>query len=242
MTQYVYGKNVVKQLLKSERKIHEILIVEGLKDRELIQQVEHARLPLKRMSRKKMDALFQNEHHQGVAAKIDEFKSYTLTEVLEAIPAGKQPLLILLDGIKDPHNLGAILRSADCVGADGIILGKHRSVPLNSTVAKVSTGAIDMVKVAYVSNLSQTLKQLKEQGFWVAAADAQNAQDYRSADYNVPLVLVIGSEGEGISPLVRKMCDYAIALPMAGSITSLNASVACAVLLYEIYAQRHPLK
>lgn len=242
MTQYVYGKNMIRQLLSADRRIYEIIMSDTLKDQNLKALIGEKRIVMKIMSRKKMDALFRGENHQGIAAKIDAYKSYELDEILAAIPEGKIPLLVMLDGLKDPHNLGAILRSADCVGVDGILLGKHRSVSLTPTVAKVSTGAIDTVKVAYVNNLTQTCKELKQRGFWIVGADAQNARDYRSGQYDVPLVLVIGSEGEGISPLVRKHCDYAVSLPMEGTITSLNASVACAVLLYEIYARRHPLK
>lgn len=128
------------------------------------------------------------------------------------------------------------------MNADGIIIGKHRSVQLTPTVAKVSTGAIDTVKVATVTNLSQTLKQLKKEGYWVVGADIENARDYREGQYDLPLVLVIGSEGFGISDLVKKQCDYMIALPMAGSVTSLNASVAAGILMYEIYSKRHPVK
>lgn len=241
MTQYVYGKNVIKQLLASDKKIHEVILLDTLKDRELLHAIKEKRIPVKTMGRKKMDAFLKQENHQGIAAKIDDYKTYSLEELLAGVPEGKQPLLVMLDGLEDPHNLGAILRTADCVGVDGILLGKHRSVSLTPTVAKVSTGAIDTVKVAVVNNLSQTLDQLKKQGFWVAGADAHDAIDYRRGQYDVPLVLVIGSEGFGISPLVRKHCDYAISLPMEGSVTSLNASVACAVLLYEIHAQRHPL-
>lgn len=241
MSQYVYGKNVVKQLLSTDKKIYEIILLDTLKDKELQSSIKSRNIPTRTMGRKKMDAFLKNENHQGIAAKIDDYKTYELDEILADIPEGKQPLLLMLDGLEDPHNLGAILRSADCVGVDGIILGKHRSVSLTPTVAKVSTGAIDTVKVAVVNNLSQTLDGLKKKGFWVAGADAHDAIDYRKGQYDVPLVLVIGSEGFGISPLVRKHCDYAISLPMEGSVTSLNASVACAVLLYAIHAQRHPL-
>lgn len=241
MTQYVYGKNVVKQLLSSDKKIYEVLMLDTLKDKEFEIEVKQKQIPMKVLGRKKMDAFLNNSTHQGIAAKIDDYKTYEMDQILEAIPSGKQPLLLMLDGLEDPHNLGAILRTCDCIGVDGVIIGKHRSVSLTPTVAKVSTGAIDTVKVAMVNNLSQTLQNLKKQGYWVAGADAHNAQDYRQAQYDVPLVLIIGSEGFGISPLVRKHCDYAISLPMQGSVTSLNASVACAVLLYQIHAQRNPL-
>lgn len=241
MTQYVYGKNVIRQLLEQDKKIYEVILLDTLKEKELEQEVRRKKIPMKQMGRKKMDALFQNANHQGVAAKIDDYKTYEIEDILRAIPEGKTPLLVMLDGLEDPHNLGAILRTCDCVGVDGVLIGKHRSVSLTPTVAKVSTGAIDTVKVAIVNNLSQTLQKLKKEGFWVAGADAHNAMDYRRGQYDVPLVLVIGSEGAGISPLVRKHCDYAISLPMEGTVTSLNASVACAILLYQIHAQRNPL-
>ena len=178
---------------------------------------------------------------QGIAAKIDDYKTYTIEELVAGVPKGKTPLFVMLDELEDPHNLGAILRTCDCVGVDGVIIGKHRGVKLTPTVAKVSTGAIDTVKVAVVTNLAQTLKGLKKEGFWVAGADFDNSQDYRQASYDMPLVLVVGSEGFGISPLVKKNCDFFVRLPMEGSVSSLNASVACAVLLYQIYAQRNPL-
>lgn len=242
MSQYVYGKNVVRQLLQDNKKIHEILMMEGLKEKELEKLIQSRKIPIRVMNRKAMDKVLNASNHQGIAASIDEYKVYSIDEITASIPKGKMPLLIMLDGLEDPHNLGAILRTADCVNADGIIIGKHRSVQLTPTVAKVSTGAIDTVKVATVTNLSQTLKQLKKEGYWVVGADIENARDYREGQYDLPLVLVIGSEGFGISDLVKKQCDYMIALPMAGSVTSLNASVAAGILMYEIYSKRHPVK
>ena len=240
MTQWVYGKNVVRQLLNDQKKIYEIWIAEGSRDKELEALIKQAKIPVKVMGRKQMDARLEGRH-QGFAACIDEYKTYEIDEVLQAVPEGKLPLLIMLDGIEDPHNLGAILRTADAVGADGVIIGKNRSVGLTPTVAKVSTGAIDTVKVSVVTNLSKTLQYLKTKGFWVIGADMDRSQDYRSAHYDVPIVLVVGSEGFGISNLVRKNCDYCVHLPMAGTITSLNASVSCSILLYEIYSQRNPI-
>lgn len=241
MTQYVYGKNVVRQLLEQHKKIYEIIMLDTLKEKNLHADIMAQKIPVKVVGRKKMDALLKCDNHQGIAAKIDDYKTYEIEDILQAIPRDKTPLLVMLDGLEDPHNLGAILRTCDCIGVDGVIIAKHRSVSLTPTVAKVSTGAIDTIKVAMVSNLSQTLQNLKKQGFWVAGADAKDAMDYRLGQYDVPLVLVIGSEGFGISPLVRKHCDYAISLPMEGSVTSLNASVACAILLYQIHAKRNPI-
>ncbi len=237
MGQFVYGKNVVRQLLEDEKKIYEVILMEGFRDKELEDVIKSNNIKCTYMNRKKMDAKLEG-NHQGVAAFIDEYKTYSIDEIVDAIPEGKMPLLVMLDGLEDPHNLGAILRTCDCIGVDGVIIGKHRSASLTPTVAKVSTGAIDSVKVACVTNLSKTLQQLKTKGFWVAGADIENAQDYRSPAYDSPLVLVIGSEGFGISPLVKKNCDFCIKLPMLGKVTSLNASVACGILLYEVYASR----
>lgn len=241
MTQYVYGKNVVKQLIKDHKKIYEVIKIQGLQDKEMDQLLHSSKIQIKELSRKHMDAMFKGDVHQGIAAKIDDYKTYDIEDILHDIPEGKTPLLVMLDGLEDPHNLGAILRTADAVGVDGIIIAKNRSVKLTPTVAKVSTGAIDTVKVSVVTNLSQTLKQLKDKGFWIAGADMEKSIDYRHGDYTSPLVLVIGSEGFGISPLVKKQCDFIVRLPMEGTISSLNASVACGILLYQIYQQRHPL-
>lgn len=241
MTQYVYGKNVVKQLLNDHKKIYEVLMAEGSKDTALEAEIKGAKIPLKIMGKKKMDSLLQAQNHQGIAALIDDYKTYELEELLEAIPRDKTPLLVMLDGLEDPHNLGAILRTCDCVGVDGVIIGKHRNVKLTPTVAKVSTGAIDTVKVSMVTNLAQSIKYLKKQGYWIVGADLDKSRDYREGQYDVPLVLVVGSEGFGISSLVKKNCDYCVRLPMCGSVTSLNASVATGILLYQIHANRHPL-
>lgn len=241
MTQYVYGKNVVKQLLSEDKKIYEIMMAEGVKDAALEADIKAQKIPCKVMGKKKMDQLLQAQNHQGIAALIDDYKTYELEEILEGIPKGKMPLLVMLDGLEDPHNLGAILRTCDCVGVDGVIIGKHRNVKLTPTVAKVSTGAIETVKVSVVTNLAQSLKYLKKQGYWIAGAGFENSRDYREGQYDVPLVLVVGSEGFGMSALVEKNCDYTVRLPMEGSVSSLNASVACGILLYQVHAQRHPL-
>lgn len=238
MAQYVYGKNVVKQLLKDGKKIHELLIVDGMKDRELEQAIKNARINVKVVGKKKMDQILNADNHQGVAALIDDYKLYSIEEVVSSIKKDKLPLLLMLDGIEDPHNLGAMLRTCDAIGVDGVIIGKHRSVGLTPTVAKVSTGAIETVKVAQVTNLVKTMEYLKKQGYWIVGTDLENSRDYVEGTYDVPLVIVIGNEGSGISPLVRKNCDYCISMPMVGSVQSLNASVACGVILYEVFNKR----
>lgn len=237
MTQFVYGKNVVKQLLIDKKKIYQIIISDNFKDNELLSLIYKSGINYSKAGKKKLDQLSEFQNHQGVIAEIDGYH-YAQLEDITSNPKGKYPLIVMLDGIEDPHNLGAILRTCDAINVDGVIIGKHRSVSLNPTVAKVSTGAIDYVPVCQVTNLSKTLSQLKKQGFWVAGTDMTNAKNYRDADYDSPLVLVIGSEGFGISDLVKKNCDYFISLPMEGHVTSLNASVACGILLYEIFSSR----
>lgn len=201
--------------------------------------IEH-RIPVEYIDAKKMDQLAQG-NHQGAMIEIDDFKTYTLSEILAS--AKEDTILVLLDGLEDPHNLGAILRSADAAGIDGIILPKHRSVSLTPTVAKVSTGAIDTVKTTEVTNLNQTIKDLKKLGFWIYGTDmGKGAVDYRTVDYKGKIALVIGSEGDGISRLVKENCDYIVTLPMHGSVQSLNASVAAGILFYEVLNQRFPKK
>lgn len=237
----VYGKNTVLQLMKDRRKIKQIFLGENIKLPELESEAKKNRIPVKICSRKELDQLTGGGIHQGVAVETEDYKTKTIEEVLNRIPQGKLPLLVMLDGLEDPHNLGAILRTCDAVGADGVIIGKHRSVGLTATVAKVSTGAINTVPVAQVTNLTQTLKMLKQKGYWVCGTDMKNAVDYRRGKYDTPLVLVIGSEGFGVSKLVKSECDYMVSLPMAGQVSSLNASVACGILLYEIYSKRNPV-
>ncbi|NLZ76224.1 MAG: 23S rRNA (guanosine(2251)-2'-O)-methyltransferase RlmB [Erysipelotrichia bacterium] len=241
MTQLVYGKNVVLNLLKKNKEIDFLYIQKSRNDDDVLYLAKKNNISYKIVDRKVLDNLV-NGNHQGYVAQIKEYKTYTIEEIIESIPQGKQPLLVALDGLEDPHNLGAILRTAACVGVDGVIFEKNRSVSLNSTVAKVSVGAIDIVKVARVTNLTQTLNKLKDEGYWVVGTDTKDAVDYRSVDYSMPVVLVIGSEGKGMRRLVKENCDIKVMLPMEGDIGSLNASVACAVLLYQIYSQRFPLK
>jgi len=241
MAQYVYGKNVVIQMLKDHKKIYELYVMENSKNDEIINLAKKDSVRTIFISKKEMDKMVL-DRHQGVIAKIDDYKLYNLDELIDSIEDDRLPLLVMLDGLEDPHNLGAILRTCDAIGADGVIIMKNRSVTLSPTVAKVSVGAIDTVKVAQVTNLTTTIKELKKRGYWVCGADNNQALDYRSVDYNVPLVIVIGSEGFGISRLVRENLDYSVKLPMVGKISSLNASVATGVLLYQIYDKRHPLK
>ena len=239
MSQYSYGKNVVRSLLNNQKEILTLYIQLGRKDDEIEKLARKQNVPIIYANRKEMDSLVDG-NHQGYIAEIKDYRLYSLDEITSAIPEGKLPLLVALDGIQDPHNLGAVLRTMDCVGGDGVIIEKNRSVSLNGTVAKVSVGAIDTVKVAQVTNLAQTLNRLKEQGYWIVGTDMTDAQDYRTLKYDMPVVLVIGAEGTGMRRLIAETCDFKVKLPMEGEFDSLNASVACGILLYQIYSQRFP--
>lgn len=240
MSQYVYGKNVVSSMLKDRREILTLYLLEGRKDIETVSLAKSQNIRIKYVSKAELDRLVSG-NHQGYVAEVREYKTYTIEEITDSIPEGKLPLIVALDSLQDPHNLGAILRTMSCVGGDGVIIEKNRSVSLNGTVAKVSVGAIDKVKVAQVTNLAQTLRKLKDMGYWVIGTDVNQAQDYRRIRYDIPVVLVIGAEGTGMRRLIGETCDLKVKLPMEGDIGSLNASVACGILLYQIYSRRFPL-
>lgn len=242
MRQYIYGKNTVFESLKGSKPVYQVYMMKNVKDDKIMKFAQQKGAQVQIVAHKGvLNDLVGNVVHQGIVAQVEGYDYYSVNEILAAIPKEKQPLLLMLDGLEDPHNLGAILRTCDAVEVDGVIIGKNRSVGLTPTVAKVSTGAIDHVKVAQVTNLSRTLDDLKKQGFWVVGCDLDESQDYRAIDYNMPVVIVVGSEGFGISRLVKSHCDMNVILPMNGHVTSLNASVATAVILYQVYNSRHPL-
>lgn len=180
--------------------------------------------------------------HQGIAAYIAPYE-YTEFDDFLASQKTKEALstVLILDGLEDPHNLGSILRTADASGVDGVIIPKRRSVALTQTVVKASTGAIEHVPVIRVTNLAQTIEELKDNGYWVVGTEAENATDYREMDAAMPLAIVIGSEGQGMSRLVKDKCDFYIKIPMVGHVNSLNASVAASLMMYEVYRKRHQI-
>ena len=240
MGQYIYGRNTIRSALKND-KIAKIFIQSNSQDFSIVKECQKKDVPIQFVSSHELDEMVHGVH-QGVVAIIkQDYAFVSLDELLHKTKKHEHPLLIMLDGINDPHNLGAILRSADSFGADGIIVGKHNQVGLTATVAKVSTGAIDYVPVAQVGNLNQAIRQLKKEGFWIVSSDGSATLDYRQVDYKMPMVLIIGSEGEGVSKLVLENGDFIVRIPMCGSVNSLNASVATAVLLAEIYNNRFPL-
>jgi 23S rRNA (guanosine2251-2'-O)-methyltransferase len=242
---YIIGKNPVMEALRSERDINKILIAESSQRGQmqpLIQLAKEANVIVQFVPKKKIDQI-SDENHQGVLAYVAAYQYAEIDDLFAAAEKRNEaPFFLLLDEIEDPHNLGSIMRTADAVGAHGIIIPKRRAVGLTATVAKASTGAIEHIPVVRVTNMARTIDELKERGIWIAGTDASGKQDYRQFDGTLPLGLVIGSEGKGMGRLVRDKCDFLINLPMAGKVTSLNASVAAALLMYEVYRGRHPLE
>jgi len=238
--EWIVGRNPVIEALKSGRPVHKLLIAKGEKEGsviKIIQMAKDAGIPIQEADRRKMDQTVPGETHQGVIAQVAAYAYAELSDVLAAAEGKPNALVILLDGLQDPHNLGSILRTAHAVGADGVVIPKRRSVGLTATVAKTSAGAIEHVPVCRVSNLNQTLAILKEHGFWAMAADMAGDRSLYEADMKGRLAIVVGSEGEGVSRLVRENCDFVISIPMVGDMSSLNASVATGVILYEILRQ-----
>ncbi len=243
--QIIVGTNSVTEALKAERKIFQIYLAEGVNPtrvNSLVSLAKERNVNVKSVPATELEQIVGDTSHQGVAAVVEDYAYVQFEDLLNRVKQGKKlPLIIMLDKLEDPHNLGAIIRTADAVAADGIIIPNKRSVGLTTTVAKVSVGAIEHVPVSQVTNLVQTVDRLKKEGFWVVGADASGDQIYTDIDYNMPICLVIGGEGRGISQLLLKNCDFVAKLPMAGHVNSLNASVATSIFLYEIFRQREYL-
>jgi len=237
---YIYGRNTCLNRLQKEQDVLKIFIQDGLKNPLILDAIKDKQYEV--VSKSKLERLCGNENHQGIVCLIESYEYLPFEELVRRTNDEEYPLIVMLDGVNDPHNLGAIMRTCEAIGCKSIICPKHNSVGLTSVVAKVSTGAIEKVRVACVTNLTNTLKTLKEQGFWVVGAEASGDIDYRKVDYKTKIVLVLGSEGFGISRLVFEQCDFKISLPMVGTINSLNVSNAAAILLYQIFSNRNPVK
>lgn len=237
----IIGRNAVTELIKSGREIDTLYVVRGEKGGsvgKIIGECREKGAVIKEVDRKKLDFMCGQANHQGVAAICAAHDYSTVDEILAvAEERGEAPFIVVCDGIEDPHNLGAIIRTAEAAGVHGIIIPKRRSASLNYTVGKTSAGALEYMKVARVSNLASTLDDLKEKGMWVYGAD-MGGEDVRSVNLDGAAVLVIGSEGDGMSRIVREKCDFIISLKMKGQINSLNASVAGGVLMYEFAYHR----
>lgn len=244
MDHIIYGRNPVSEALKSGRDMEKILLQKGIEGsaKVIAAKAKEKNLRVQFVEKSELDRLAGGGAHQGVIAYVAVQKYYELDDLItegnsvkEA--TGRDPLIVLLDGLEDPHNLGAILRTCDCVGATGVVIPKNRSVLLTETAVKASAGAAEYVKVAKVTNLAAALETLKEAGYWSAACD-MDGEDFRKANLTGPMAVVIGGEGQGVSRLMRDKCDFIVSIPMYGHVNSLNASNAAAILLYEMERQR----
>lgn len=235
----ICGRNSVSEFLKS-RGVRRVFLKEGKKDDRLLSLAalaEKQGVPVEEVKEEKLDDMSGGVVHQGIAAMLKPYEYADLDRVL-ADWEGKSPILILLDGLADVRNLGAIVRTAECAGAAAVLLPKHKSPPVTAAAMKTAAGAFAYLPVCQTGNIRQTLEMLKEKGFWVVGADMDGESLYYDANLKGPLVIVMGAEGKGVSPLTRKMCDFCVRIPMKGKVSSLNVSVAAALLIYEAAKQR----
>ena len=237
----IEGRNAVLEAFRSGKTIDKVFVLEGCQDgpiKTILREAKKHGTMVKFVSKDRLDNMSETKKHQGVIAYAAGYNYATVEDILaKAVENGEPPFIFLLDGIEDPHNLGAIIRTANLAGAHGVIIPKNRAVGLTATVAKTSAGALNYTPVAKVTNLSATMKELKKQGLWFVCADMDGEVMYRQ-NLTGPIGLVIGNEGDGVSKLVRENCDFTASIPMKGDIDSLNASVAAGVLAYEIVRQR----
>ena len=241
MSEQIEGRNAVLEAFRSGKCVDKLFILDGCQDgpvRTIAREARKTYTIINYVTKERLDQLSETRAHQGVIAQVAAYEYSTVDEILaRAEEKGEPPFLVLLDNVEDPHNLGAIIRTANLAGAHGVIIPKRRAVGLTSTVAKTSAGAINYTPVAKVTNIAKTIEELKEKGIWFVCADMGGETMY-DLDLTGPMGLVIGNEGEGVSRLVREACDFTASIPMKGDIDSLNASVAAGVLAYEIVRQR----
>ncbi len=238
----IYGRNPVREVFRAGKTVEKLYLVKGEQDMQLstvFSLAKDNKVPVSYIDRRAMEQLAEGGNHQGVAAQITDFEYSTVDDMRAlAKERGEGLLILLLDGITDPHNLGAIIRSAECFGAHGVVIPRHRSVSVNDTVVKVASGATEHLAVAKVTNINDTIRELKSQNVWVYACDF-DGQPPKCVDMRSDVALVIGSEGSGIKRLTKELCDGTVTIPEYGRINSLNASVAAGVVLYEAARQRH---
>lgn len=241
---YLYGVNPVLEALRARPgQLERLIVADGQLSAsaaaEIFSRAREAGLQVDRFPREKLNALAAGGVHQGVVARVRSFEYATLEDVLEAAAAsGRPPLVVVLDGIQDPHNLGAIIRSAHALGAHGVVIAQDRAAQVTGAVAKASAGAVEHCAVARVTNIRRALEELKEAGLWVAAADPEGPVSLSAAPLDGPLAIVVGAEGPGVRKGVLEACDHRVRIPMLGKVASLNASVSAALLLYEALRQR----
>ena len=240
MEQYRYGKHAVEASIRSGN-VTKVFLSTHFKDTGILSLIQQKKLPVERIEDERLQKLVDRGNHQGIVAQVKPFVYTEWQPFLKQMATKDQPLLILLDGIEDPQNLGAIIRTAVGFGVDGLIIKKDRQVEVTSTVAKIASGALDHLPIIQVTNLSQTIASLKENRFWIVASSLSESQDYRSVDYRGPMAIIIGHEGQGISRLVLENSDFKVKIPIQ-NLDSFNASTSAAILLAEVYRQRFPLK
>lgn len=238
----VEGRNAVLELLESGRDINKIYISEGERHgsiNKIIAIAKERKIIINEIGKAKLNQMAQTENNQGVIAIVPPFDYCDIDDILEvAKEREEKPFILILDGIEDPHNLGSIIRTAETAGIHGIIIPKRRAVAVNSTVNKVSAGAVQYMKIARVNNINETIKYLKSNDIWICGTDMNTNKYYYEENYSIPIALVIGSEGFGISRLVKENCDFLVNIPMSGKISSLNASVSAGIVMYEAVKQR----
>ena len=229
---YIYGKNVVRDTLKQKKKIKKIFIYKNFKEMDIIEELKKSNIKFNYLEKYELDKIV-NGNHQGIILEVDDFEYGDLTDIDNL----ENSLIVMLDHIEDPHNFGAIIRTCEAAGVDAIIIPKDRACEVNSTVIKVSTGAINNISIIRVPNLNQTINTLKNNGFWFVGTD-MNGTDYRKIDYKGKTCIIIGNEGKGMSDLIRKNCDFIASIPMHGKVNSLNASVATGIIIFEALKER----
>ena len=238
----VEGRNAVLELLESGRDINKIYIADGEKHgsiNKIIAIAKEKKIIINEVSRAKLNQMAQTENNQGVIAIVPPFNYCEVDDIINLATERKEkPFILILDGIEDPHNLGSIIRTAETAGGHGIIIPKRRACGVNSTVAKVSAGAVEYMKIARVNNINDTIEYLKKMDVWICGTDMEAKKYYDEEDYTGGIGIVIGSEGFGMSRLVKENCDFLVKIPMKGKITSLNASVSAGIIMYEVVKQR----
>ncbi|MEI3393299.1 MAG: 23S rRNA (guanosine(2251)-2'-O)-methyltransferase RlmB [Clostridia bacterium] len=239
----VEGRNAVLELLESGRDINKILVANGEKHgsiHKILAIAKERKIIVTEMERNKLNQIAQTPNNQGVIAIVPPYDYCKVEDILEeAKRKNEMPFILILDGIEDPHNLGSIIRTAETAGVHGIIIPKRRAASVNSTVSKVSAGAVEYMKIARVNNINETIRYLKEQDVWICGTDMDTNTIYTKQDYKMPIAIVIGSEGFGMSRLVKENCDFLVKIPMKGKITSLNASVSAGIIMYEVVKNRN---
>ncbi len=230
----VYGKNVINEILNSNTKVYKAFLANEFDDNEILSKIDFKSIHKFHMDKNKLDKMCNNSTNQGIAFDIEEYKYLDFDVIKNDLNSS---FIVMLDSLEDPHNFGAIIRTCECAGVDYIIIPSRRSVSVNSTVYKTSSGALNNVKIVEVNNLSNTINKLKDLGYWIYASDA-DGKNYTDFKYDNKTCLIIGSEGRGIKQIIRSSCDEIISIPMKGKINSLNASVSAGILIYEIIKYR----